>query len=83
MFWYIGVILVNAYIVYRRVNLESVVKKIDQLSQHNLRKQVEMAWISPNISWSTDMDGLALSTWKKDKVLQWPVLCQLMVLYYM
>ena len=59
----IGVILVNSYIVYRRVNLEAGVSKSDLLSQHNLRKQVAMTWISPNIYWSTEMNGPALSTW--------------------
>ena len=65
MFWDIGVILVNAYIVYRRVNLEAGVSKSDLLSQHNLRKKVVMAWISPNIYWSTEMNGPALLTRKK------------------
>ena len=50
IFWDIGVILVNAYIFYRRVDLEAGVSKSDLLSQHNFRKQVAMAWISPNIS---------------------------------
>ena len=49
MFWAIGVILVNAYIVYRRVNLEDRVSKSDLLSQHNFPKQVAIAWVSPNI----------------------------------
>ena len=63
MFWCIGVILVNAYIVYRRVHLESGGSKSDLLLQHNFRKQVAMAWISPNIYWSIEMNGSALSTW--------------------
>ena len=62
MFRAIGVILVNAYIVYRRVDLEAGVSKSDLLSQHNFRKQVVMTWISPNIYWSTEMNGPALST---------------------
>ena len=83
MFWDIDVIIVNAYIVYRKVNLEAGVIKSDLLSHHNFRKQVAMAWISPNIYWSTEINGLALSTWKKEKVLQWPALHQLMVMYHM
>ena len=39
MFWAICVILVNSYIVYRRVNLEAGVSKSDLLSHHNFRKQ--------------------------------------------
>ena len=49
MFWAIGVILVNSYIVNRRVNLEAGVSKSNLLLQHNFRKQVVMACISPNI----------------------------------
>ena len=67
MFWGIGVILVNSYIVYRRVNLEAGVSKSDLLSQQNFRNKFAMAWISPNIYWSTEMNGPALSTWKKRK----------------
>ena len=62
MFWGFGVILVNDYIVYRSVNLEAGVSKSDLLLHHNFRKQVAMAWISPNIYWYTDMNGLAIST---------------------
>ena len=83
MFWAIGIILVNAYIFYRRVDLEARVIKSNLLSQHNFRKQVVMAWISPNIYRSDDINGPAISTWKKEKVLQWPALRQLIVLYHM
>ena len=62
MFWDIGVILVNYYIVYIRVNLEAGVSKSNLIPHHNFRKQVVMAWISPNIYWSTETNGLALST---------------------
>ena len=62
MFWAIGVILVNTSIVYRRVNLEAGVSKSDLISYYNLRKQVAVAWISPNIYWSTEMNETALST---------------------
>ena len=48
MFWAIGVILVNAYIIYRIMNLEAGVIKSDLLSQHNFRKQVTMA-CSPHL----------------------------------
>ena len=65
----IGVILVNAYIFYRRVNLEAGVIKSDLLSHQNFRKQVAMAWISPDIYWSTEMNGPALSTWEKRKIV--------------
>ena len=62
MFWDIGVILVNAYIVYSRVKLKAGVSKSDLLFHHDFRKKVAMTWISPNIYWSTEMNGPALST---------------------
>ena len=40
MFWDIGVILVNSYIVYRRVNLEAGVSKSDLLSQQNFGRKL-------------------------------------------
>ena len=83
MFWDIGVILVNSYIVYIRVNLEAGVSKSNLIPHHNFRKKVVIEWISPNIYWSTETNGPALSTWKKRKVFQWQALIQLMVLYHM
>ena len=62
MFRDIGVILFNDYTVCRVVNLEAGVSKSDLPSQHNFRKQFAMAWISPNIYWSTEMNGPALLT---------------------
>ena len=61
MSWDIGVTLVNAYIVYRRVSLKYGVSKSDLLSHHNFRKQVVVAWISPSLYSSTEMNSLALS----------------------
>ena len=40
IFWDIGVILVNAYIVYRRVNLEAGVSKSDLLLQQNFGRKL-------------------------------------------
>ena len=44
------------------MNLKAGASKSDLLSQHNFRKQVAMAWIIPNIYWSTEINGPALST---------------------
>ena len=62
MFWGVGVILLNAYIVYSSVILEAGVSNSDLLSHHNFRKKVVMTWIRTNIYWSTLMNRLALST---------------------
>ena len=67
MFWRIGVILVNAYIVYMKVNLQAGKKKYELLSQHDFRMKVTMAWINPEIYWVGETNGPALSTWKKQK----------------
>ena len=47
MFWAIGVILTNAYIVYKKVNEEFGVSKHKIMSQHDFRRQVAIAWINP------------------------------------
>ena len=62
LLWAVCVILVNAYIVYRIMNLKAGVSKSYLLLHHNFCKNIEMAWISPNIYWSTEMNGPALST---------------------
>lgn len=67
MFWEIGVILVNAYIVYMKVNLQAGKKKYELLSQHDFRMKVAMAWINPEIYWVGETNGPELSTWKKRK----------------
>ena len=69
IFGVICVILFNAYIFYRRVNFSAGVSKSDLLSQHNFRKQFTMACISPNFYWSTEMNGPALSTREKRKIV--------------
>ena len=43
MFWGIGVIIVNAYIVYMKVNLQAGKKTYELLSQHDFRMKVTMA----------------------------------------
>ena len=54
MFWSIGVILVNVYVIYMEVNLEAGKKKIELLSQHDFHMQVAMGWMSPGIYWSAE-----------------------------
>ena len=47
MFWSIGVMLTNAYIVYVKVNEEHGVKKSKLLSQHDFREMIATYWINP------------------------------------
>ena len=67
MMWGLGVCLVNAYIVYLKVNMAAGKKKGELLSQHDFRQQVAMAWISPEVYWGTEKNGPAMSTWRKRK----------------
>ena len=47
MFWSIGVILVNAYVVYCTFLQSSGVKKEDIMSHHDFRKAIALASINP------------------------------------
>jgi hypothetical protein len=49
MQWGIGVLLVNAYTVYKKVMEESDIPKQDWLTQYEFRHAIAMAWISPEI----------------------------------
>ena len=46
MYWALGVILTNAYIVYRLVHNEEGTLKSEILSHHDFNKEVAFAWIS-------------------------------------
>ena len=46
LFWLIGVIITNAYVIYLHVNLENGIKKY-LLLHHDFRKAVALAWINP------------------------------------
>jgi Transposase IS4/SAP domain len=47
-FWGIGVLLVNAYIIYCKVMEKNDVSKKDILTQYEFRKAIALAWISGN-----------------------------------
>ena len=47
MFWYIGVMLTNAYIMYVNVNESNQSEKIDLISHHKFHKSISLAWINP------------------------------------
>ena len=48
MFWSLGVMLTNAYIMYVKVNtLEYGVKKKDLMTHHEFRKAIALYWINP------------------------------------
>ena len=48
-FWGIGVLLTNAYVVYRKVLLEEGVDKKNLLSQYQFRKEIALYWINPSL----------------------------------
>ena len=48
MFWSIGVMLTNAYIMYMKVNMEEYgVAKKDLMTHHDFRKTIALYWIKP------------------------------------
>lgn len=47
LFWWLGVMLVNAYIYYITLNLLAGKNKKELLSHHDFREYVAHAWISP------------------------------------
>ena len=47
LFFSIGVMINNAYVIYLHVNIENGIKNIYLLSHHDFRKAVTVAWINP------------------------------------
>lgn len=47
MFWALGTMLVNSYILYVQYNLMKGRKKRDLLSHHDFRREIAMFWINP------------------------------------
>lgn len=45
-FWGLGVMLVNAYIMYVKFNLSCGINKKDLLSHHEFQKQIALSWIN-------------------------------------
>ena len=52
LFWWIGVMLVNAYVYYISVNIAAGVKRKDLLSHHDFRKAVALSWINQPLYWT-------------------------------
>lgn len=48
MFWGVGVLLTNSYVMYHRVCDEAGVDKKDRLSHVDFRKNVAMYWLNPD-----------------------------------
>ena len=47
LFWQIGVMITNVYVIYLHVNLENGILKKDLLLHHDFRKSVALARINP------------------------------------
>ena len=49
MFWSIGVMLTNTYIMYLKVNMyEYGLQRKELLSHHDFRKAIALYWINPD-----------------------------------
>jgi hypothetical protein len=53
LFWWLGVMLVNAYIMYTKVLLLNGVDRKQHLSHHDFRKAIAFAWINPEKHWAS------------------------------
>jgi hypothetical protein len=51
LLWWVGVMLVNAYIFYKKINKENGVDPSRLLSHHDFRKAIAFAWINPEKHW--------------------------------
>ena len=49
MFWGIGTLLTNSYVVYLKINLRLGVDKKDLLSHYDFRKDIALYWINPDL----------------------------------
>ena len=57
--------LVNAYILYVKMNVESVIDK-NTLYQHDFRRSVALVCINPEVYWNNESNGLYIPTWKRE-----------------
>jgi hypothetical protein len=53
LFWWLGVMLVNSYILYKKVLLKNGVTRLQLLSHHDFRKAIAFAWINPEKHWTS------------------------------
>ena len=67
LFWAIGVMRVNAYIVYVKINERDSAPKNAVFYHHDFRNKVAMEWINPELYWLIDRNDPAMSNWKKRK----------------
>ena len=65
LFWVIGIIIINAYVIYLHVNIENRIKK-DLLSHNNFSKSVALTWINPR---GQDTESFDPVSTRKKKIL--------------
>ena len=65
LFWALGVMLVNAYVIYSIVNITEGTPKKDPLSHHNFRKSIAMNWINTDRDYSQDQGSTTSSKRKR------------------
>ena len=49
MFWAIGTLLTNSYVVYLKINSLHGIRKKELLSHYEYRKDIAMYWINPEL----------------------------------
>ena len=65
MFWIIGVMLTNAYVIYKKLNEEYGVPKKQWMSQHDFRKAIAITWINPQFYQENYVDNTTKNTGKR------------------
>ena len=65
LFWALGVMLVNAYVIYSIVNITEGTPKKDLLSHHNFRKSIAMNWINTDRDYCQDQGSTTSSKRKR------------------
>ena len=67
-FWALGVMFVNAYILYKKSQLSLGVDKKDLLSHHDFRKQIALHWINPHGSKQEDQEVRSSTSSRRKRV---------------
>jgi hypothetical protein len=65
LLWWVGVMLVNAYIFYKRINKENGVDPSQLVSHHDFQKAIAFAWINPEKHWSSPGRGMKIGKKRK------------------
>ena len=64
LFWELGIMVFNAYVIYMIVNISEGIPRKDLLSHHNIRKAIAMNWINHDRDYRQDQNSTTSSKQK-------------------